>query len=283
MTTQSYDENLQEISKLLKVKIDIEDNVLEGTGGYAVAHAVYRLQKVCNITDLDIGSNHCQTLDLQQTLQMWKVLKFLKTLPMEQNDNDSDTDSDSENEIENEIENKKENKNENKNDKKNANETENDNDSENDSENDNENEKENGNENDNEKENDKENDNEKDNERDIENDNDSENENSKDIKNDNDQENGDDNENDNKNDNDIICDNSNEHEVVTEVQSSSLNHDERLVMVNEVKNTEEEFTNPLILSQDLRGRCGTVVADNPKWFSNVCNTNNMQGLRSKKI
>ena len=118
MTTQSYDENLKVVSKLLKVKIDIEDNVLEGTGGYAVAHAVYRLQKVCNITDLDIGSNYCQALDLQQTLQMWKALKFLKTLPMEQNDNDLDTDSDSENEIENQSENK--------NDKKNANETEND-------------------------------------------------------------------------------------------------------------------------------------------------------------
>ena len=92
MTPQSYDDNLKEISKLLKVKIDIEDNVLEGTGGYAVAHAVYRLQKVCNITDLDIGYHHCKALDLQQTLQMWKVLKFLKTRPMEQNDNDSDSD-----------------------------------------------------------------------------------------------------------------------------------------------------------------------------------------------
>ena len=134
MTIKSYDENLKEISKLLKVKIDIEDNVLEGTGGYAVAHAVYRLQKVCNITDLDTGSNHCQALDLQQTLQMWKVLKFLKTLPMEQNDNDLDTDSDSENEIENQNQNK------NKNDNKNANDSEND--SENDNENDNENENE---------------------------------------------------------------------------------------------------------------------------------------------
>ena len=232
MTTKSYDDNLREVSKLLKVKIDIEDNVLEGTGDYAVAHAVYRLQKVCNITDFDIGSNHCQALDLQQTLQMWKALKFLKTLPMEQNDNDSDndSDSDSENENVNQNENKNDNKNDNEieNDSENGNENENDNESENDKENDKD-----------EKGNDKENENDDENENGNKNDNENKNHNYEKVSG-------------QENDNVIICNDNNEHEVV----------DERLVMVNnEVKNPKEELINPLILSQDLLGRCSTVIED----------------------
>ena len=70
----------EELSKLLNVKAEIKDDILKGTGAYALSHAVYRLQKDCQITDADIGISHCQALGLQQTGQFWKVVKLLKAL-----------------------------------------------------------------------------------------------------------------------------------------------------------------------------------------------------------
>ena len=70
----------EELSKLLNVKAEIKDDIFKDTGAYALSHAVYRLQKDCQITDADIGISHCQALGLQQTGQFWKVVKLLKAL-----------------------------------------------------------------------------------------------------------------------------------------------------------------------------------------------------------
>ena len=70
----------EELSKLLNVKAEIKDDIFKGTGAYAQAYAVYRLQKDCQITDADIGISHCHALGLQQTGQFWKVVKLLKAL-----------------------------------------------------------------------------------------------------------------------------------------------------------------------------------------------------------
>ena len=78
----SWDQN-EAVSKLLNVKFEFEDDIFKGTGGYEVGHAVYKLQKDCNITDLDTGLTHCQALHLRQTGQMWKFLKMLDTLSEE--------------------------------------------------------------------------------------------------------------------------------------------------------------------------------------------------------
>ena len=61
---------------MLGLKYEIGGDIWTETEKYAVGHAVYRLQKDCNITDFDKGASHSQVLNLQQTRQFWNLLKM---------------------------------------------------------------------------------------------------------------------------------------------------------------------------------------------------------------
>ena len=74
---ENWDQN-ETVSQLLNVKIEFEDVFFNGTEGYKIGHAVYKLQKNC--IDLDTALLHCQALNLKQTGQFWKLLKVLKTI-----------------------------------------------------------------------------------------------------------------------------------------------------------------------------------------------------------